>query len=360
MTPLKVLITGCGAPGAPGIIKSLRNNHERPVGIVGVDVNPDNCGAFLVDEFHQVPRPTDPDFVPTMLRICRQSGVRVVLPLVTKELMVFSENLERFSANGIQVPVSPPRSLAIANNKARLLEFLHQRGIPAPAFEVVDSLDAFKEALSALGHPTRRVCFKPPVSNGSRGFRVVDDSVDQLDLLLNHKPDHTFVSYAGIVELLARARQFPTLVVMEYLPGDEYSVDLLVDNGKPLYTIPRRRHAIKAGISTVGSTERNTPIIDYCNVIAGQLKLHGNIGIQVKADADNRFKMLEINPRVQGTIALCVAAGVNLPYLGVKLALGEPLPSDVEAHWGVKMFRCYDEVYVNPQGARLEYPGQRP
>ena len=50
-----VLITGAGAPGAPGIIRSLRNNGERPVYIIGVDMDPKASGFSMVDEWYTVP-----------------------------------------------------------------------------------------------------------------------------------------------------------------------------------------------------------------------------------------------------------------------------------------------------------------
>lgn len=38
LTPITVLLTGCGAPGAPSIIEYLRKNGERDIRIVSVDI----------------------------------------------------------------------------------------------------------------------------------------------------------------------------------------------------------------------------------------------------------------------------------------------------------------------------------
>lgn len=350
LEPVTVLMTGSGAPGAPGIIKSLRANPERAVTIVGVDANPANSGAWLVDRFFPVPRPSEKAFVPALLRICRENSVRVILPLVTRELLTLAANADRFAQAGVGIPISPPQALRIASNKASLLQFLLRSGIPTPRFAVARSLEEFEAALRDLGHPRKTVCFKPPESNGSRGFRIIDDSVDQLDLLLNYKPDNTFITRDNAVEILKRAGEFPPLLVMEFLPGDEYSVDLLVDRGRVLYALPRRRQTITGGISSVCSVVKNAEIEEYCRRIAEALQLNGNIGIQVRADERGRYRILEINPRVQGTIVLCTAAGVNLPYLGIKLALGEPIPPDLEVRWGLTMYRFYEEVYVADGG----------
>ena len=355
MEKLNILITGSGAPGAPGIIKSLRNNGEREIYIIGVDINPENSGVFLVDKFYKIPKPSDPNFIDTILNICLENNVQVILPLVTRELFVFASHINVFRKHHISIPISSKDRLLVANNKARLLTFLRDRGLPTPNFKVIKSLSEFEDAVRILGYPKKRVCFKPPISNGSRGFRIIDDKIDQMDLLLQYKPNNTFISYKNIIEILSNAKVFPELVILEYLPGDEYSIDILVNHGIPLYTIPRLRHVIKSGISSVGSTVYHREIIRYCNLIVKQLQLHGNIGIQVKADEKGRFKVLEINPRVQGTIVLCSAAGINMPYLGIKLALNEKIPVDIKIDWNVKMFRFFDEVYIDKNGKYFKY-----
>jgi len=350
MKAINVLITGSGAPGAPGIIKSLRNNNERKINIIGVDVNPRNSGIYLVDGFFKIPKPNDKDFIPCLLDICVKSNIDVILPLVTKELISLSRNRKLFDNNNIKISISSEETLKVANNKASLYRFLDHNSIPVPSHVLVNNIDQFKIALESLGYPKKKVCFKPPESNGSRGFRIIDDSLDQLDLLLNYKPNNTYISYHSIVDILSNSHPFPELLVMEYLPGAEYSVDLLVQEGRPIYTIPRYREEIKAGISSVGLTIDNEDIIEYCNLIVRKLMLNGNIGIQVKENEEGEFRILEINPRVQGTIVLCTGAGVNLPYLAIKLALNEKIDENLKVKWKTTMLRYYSEVFISNTG----------
>jgi len=44
-----------------------------------------------------------------------------------------------------------------------------------------------------------------------------------------------------------------------------------------------------------------------------------------------------------------VAAGANMPYLAVKHALGESLPS-VDVQWGTRMVRYWQELFRTPDG----------
>ncbi|MBK8143020.1 MAG: ATP-grasp domain-containing protein [Chitinophagaceae bacterium] len=77
-----------------------------------------------------------------------------------------------------------------------------------------------------------------------------------------------------------------------------------------------------------------------------ELQLHSNIGIQVKQSANGEFFILEINPRVQGTIAAGLGAGINLPVLALKQALGLSIAADeLTVKWGVKFTRYWEEVF---------------
>ena len=100
------------------------------------------------------------------------------------------------------------------------------------------------------------------------------------------------------------------------------------------------------GISFVGITENNEEIVKSSSKIVSLLGLHGNIGLQFREDADGTPKIIESNPRVQGTIVLCTAAGVNMIYNAVKMALNEEgVERQEEVRWGVRMVRYWDEVY---------------
>jgi carbamoyl-phosphate synthase large subunit len=260
-------------------------------------------------------------------------------------LLPFAKSQKEFEAAGIKCLVSPVESLEIANNKSRLYEFLQWRGLPVPEFRVVETVEQFKEAIKELGYPGKPVCFKPSVSNGSRGFRIISEQMNELDLLFNQKPSALYMSPADAIRILSSGK-FPELLVSEYLPGEEYSVDCLANRGETVLVVPRLRKRMINGISVEGEFVKEESIIAYCSKVIKELKLHGNIGIQVKRSVAGQFLMLEINPRVQGSIATCLGAGINLPVLAIKQELGLPTSSsDLEVRWGTKFSRYWEEVF---------------
>lgn len=342
-----VLLTGAGAPGASGIIRSLRLPRDRTLRLVGVDMDPDAYGFTLTDAADTVPAGTDNDYVPRIRDIVSTEDVDVVLPLTTAELLPLARDRDTIDA---EVMVSARDALAVANDKAKLYEFLTAEGFAsAPTFYKVETRSEFVEAVRALGYPGEPVCFKPPVASGMRGFRVLEEGGDRLERLLGDKPDSTITTLDDILPVLSSAETFPPLVVMEYLPGTEYSVDVLCRESEVAPVIPRSRATTRAGITFAGTVTQDTQLIEQARAICDELNLRYNVNLQFKLDAEGTPKLIEINPRVSGTIIMCVGAGANLPYLGVTHALGESVP-DPEIAWGTEMVRYWQEVFRSPQG----------
>ena len=123
-------------------------------------------------------------------------------------------------------------------------------------------------------------------------------------------------------------------------------MDCLAFHGEARLILPRLRKKMVNGISVQGEFVQDEFIIEHCRRILKALQLHGNIGIQVKRKAAGEALLLEINPRVQGTIVAGLGAGINLPLLAVKQALDLPTAQDeLQVKWGTKFSRYWTEVF---------------
>lgn len=343
MKDITVLLTSCGGPGSPGVISSLKMVKERKIKIIGCDMKPDASGLYMVDVPYTVPPIQSIEYVTKLIGIIEKERVDVLLPSSSLELIKLAKAREKIENAGTALAGPTLEQLKLIVNKEKCYGFLKYRGVSIPNYFVPRDLDEFKQAVYELGYPEELVCFKPVSGSGTRGFVVLRDNIDK-NLLLGSKFTHIVSNLDNICEILSKG-EFPNLIVMEYLPGDEYSNDLLVDNGKSLFVVPRLRVKVKAGVSHVGVVENNPEVIEACKDIARLLKLHGNANIQLKYSKDGGLKLIEINPRISGTIVLATAAGVNLPYYGIKLALGEKIPI-TEIKFGTKMIRYLKGIYI--------------
>jgi carbamoyl-phosphate synthase large subunit len=338
-----VLLTGAGAPGGPGIIKAIKQSPQ--INVVAADADEFAAGRFLTEKFELIPRASDANFIPEIRRICSRHNIHVVFPLVTNELFLFALHKKEFIEAGIKVVVSDNDSLQLANNKRMLYEHLDKKDILVPQFHSVKTVEEFIAAAKALKYPGMDFCFKPCVSNGSRGFRIVSQTRNEFDLLFNQKPANAYITFEKAVEILS-SKPFPELIATELLPGDEFTIDTILDKGELKIILPRKRIKMREGISIRGEFVDHTEIINYCRKILGSLHLHGPIGIQVKQARDGTFKILEINPRIQGTSVAALGMQINLPLMAIYQELGldtGELKSKVK--WGTKFTRYYDEVF---------------
>ena len=335
-------MTGAGAPGGPGIIKCLKEIPNSK--LVVADADGKASGRYLNDSFVQIPKANIHEFVEEVLSICITMEIQIIFPLVTNELFIFSKNKDLFLKNNIKVIVSDYESLVIANNKSLLYQHLKKNGISTPMHRVVSNFDDFFRAKEEIMSAKSSYCIKPSISNGSRGVRLIDSSVNEFDLLFKEKPNSLYISDEEISNLL-KNNSFPELLVAEILPGNEYTIDTIVDvTGNPILIIPRLRTKVNGGISVAGKFEKNLSIIKYCKKIIKSLKLVGPIGIQVKEDTNGEYQILEINPRIQGTSVAALGIGVNLPKLAVE-TITQKKVNIPEIKWDVEFIRYYNELF---------------
>jgi carbamoyl-phosphate synthase large subunit len=356
LPPLTVLITGIGSAGVYGVIKCLRANGERPIRILGVDLDPQVASRAFVDAFYPAPPRTDAAYLPFILELLEREQVDILWPIPTAELELFSLVKPEWEALGHKVLISDLDGLAIANNKKKLYQFMAGQNHPAQMrFEVIQDLAQFDAALSTMGYPDRPVCVRKAFSTGAQGFRILDPSVDQLDLFLNKNPNATHTTHAHLRSILATADPFPELLVQEYLPGDEYDVDVLCHQGRSLAILPRLNYRMIWGASSLCETLPHAQIRQYSEEIIQSLNLSYVINLSFKLDAAGQPKLIEINPRVPSSIAITMAAGVNCPYLSLKVALGESVTVP-PIQWNTQMIRYWDEVYLDAAGQFQAFP----
>ena len=155
-----------------------------------------------------------------------------------------------------------------------------------------------------------------------------------------------------MVSMFREAGKMPELMVMEYLPGMEYSVDVLADHGKIEYMIGRESNVVLASIPQEATLAKNDEAYKIAEEIVGSLKLDGNLDLDFKFDEQGHPKLMEINPRTAATMSIFAAGGVNLLYLRVKQLLGEPLPR-LDVQYGVKMKRRYAEFFCDKNGREI-------
>ena len=312
MRQLTVLVSACGAPGTAALMRALRENGERPLRIVGTDMGDLAIGRHLADEFHQVPAGSDPGFADAMLEVCRAEHVDAILPQSSFDLLSLAEAKERFE--GIAVLVSTPEAIRRSNDKAETYALLDRIGVQGPAWRRVAGAAAVAEAARELGYPDADVCMKPVFSSGTRGFRILSASADRHEQLLTNRPGVAeALRLEDLEELLGHD---PTeLLVMELATGKERTIDGIAVEGRIALGHPKTREAMRAGLAMYFETLDDAALMETARKIVAELRLDHFFNIQLVGE-----HVIEINPRISTVV---YQEDLNLPYLGIKHALGE-------------------------------------
>jgi carbamoyl-phosphate synthase large subunit len=311
--PLTIVVTASGAPGTAALLRGLRENGEREVRLVGTDMRERSVGRHLCDAFDVVPAGSDPGFPEAIREIAEREGAAAVLPQSSFDLEGLAGATGGFG--DIAVLVSPPDAIHRSNDKAESYAFLRRLGLPAPDFRRVQGAAEVEAAARELGYPDRPVCFKPVFSSGSRGFRILDPTVDRADQLLRERPGSVSMRLEEAVEILASVDDTTELLVMELATGPERTIDGIANGREIVLGHPKTREAMRAGLAMYFVTLADEELMALSNAIVAELGIEHFFNIQLVGDL-----VIEINPRIS---TIVYQDDLNLPYLGVKRAIGE-------------------------------------
>ncbi len=341
MKPITVMVTASGAPGTAALLRALRENGEREVRLVGTDMSERSVGRHLCDAFHTVPAGSDPGFPDAMLAVATRERVDAILPQSSFDLEGLAAHVERFP---MPVLVSSPDAIHRSNDKAETYAFLHRLGVPAPEFRRVNGAREVDAAARELGYPERPVCFKPVFSSGSRGFRVLDPTVDRAHQLLNERPGSVAMRLEEAVELLPE-QGGPDLLVMELATGGERTVDGIANGCEIVLGHPKTREAMRAGLAMYFVTLDDPELMRLANLIVAGLGIEHFFNIQLVGEL-----VIEVNPRISTVV---YQEDLNLPYLGVKRALGELSEDELRSlagrvRPGRTALRYFDQLEFDP------------
>src|SRR4249919_1361181 len=311
MKSITVVVTASGAPGTAALLRALRENGEREVRLVGTDMSERSVGRHLCDAFHLVPAGSDPGFADAIREVVEREGAACVLPQSSFDLEGLAEHRDSFP---VPVLVSKPDAIFRSNDKAETYEFLHRLGLPAPAFRRVNGASEVDTAARELGYPDVPVCFKPVFSSGSRGFRILDPTVDRAHQLLNERPGSVAMRLEEAVELLP-AEGGPDLLVMELATGGERTIDGIADGERILLGHPKTREAMRAGLAMYFVTLADEGLDALADAIVEELEIEWFFNIQLVGDV-----VIEVNPRIS---TIVYQEDLDLPWLAIKRALGK-------------------------------------
>lgn len=253
--------------------------------VIAGDVAPELSAACqLAGRRVATPRIADPDYVPSLVRYCREEGVRVVVPTIDTDLLLLANSRAVFAEAGAEVLTPDAEFVAKCRDKRLTSELFAELGIRSP------------EAVDPTSDDAYPLIAKPYDGSSSVDLHVVTSRDKFSEQLQEH----------------------PRLIFQRYLSPethDEFTIDLYYDRGGVLRGfVPRLRVATRAGEVSKARTVRLPALAPLQAALRELPGARGVMAMQllVRRD-DGRLYGIEINPRFGGGYPLSYEAGANYP-----------------------------------------------
>ena len=163
---------------------------------------------------------------------------------------------------------------------------------------------------------------------------------------LMHQMSLEAITLESLIEAMGRKGVVPPMLAMPYFSGPVFDVDLLARDGQPLYVIARRRFHPRTTPFRGCVLDRNPAVIALATQILEALRLHYLHDVDIMLDAEGQPHLLEVNPRLSGSVIASITAGVNLLDYLVRLALGREVPQ-IEIPYGKSIKPSIRTVCLN-------------
>lgn len=238
-----------------------------------------------------LPYVTDPAFETTFRQLLLDWKIDAVFPAHDDAILALATMRDRLPA---KILAPNTRACTVCRSKSQ-------------TYKALGSAEYLPTVYSSPHDVTDYPVFvKPDSGEGSRGVARIDTEPS----------------------LMAALDADPSRIIVEHLPGPEFTVDCYTDvSGTLLFAGARTRERVRNGISVSSRpTELGTAVQTIAAHISDTLGMQGAWFFQLKEAADGKtLKLLEVAPRVAGTMCVHRAQGVNFAALTVHEARGNPV-----------------------------------
>lgn len=320
---MKILFTGVGR--RIELLQAFRNAAlvlDKELKIYGADIAGNAPALAYCDFTRKVVAMKSPDYIGNLLDICRKDDIDLIIPTIDTDLMVLSENRNKFADIGTEVLISAPDKIRICRDKNETSQFFVDCGLHAPM--PVNDIHKYSSGFPAF--------IKPKDGSSSvNSFRA--DNKEELEV------------YASQIE---------DYIIQPFVSGREYTVDIFCDlDGEPVSIIPRERIQVRAGEVLKTRIRMDSGIISEMKNLCRAFHPRGPITVQLIKDSEGINWYIEINPRFGGGAPLSMKAGARSAETILKLISGEEITRSAVIKDGAVYSRFDQSVCITEGKGRV-------
>jgi carbamoyl-phosphate synthase large subunit len=327
-------------PGVP-VIRGIRDSElfdPRIVGLAYESMEPAIYMHDIVDHTYRIPYPSEGAeiLIRKVLEINKIEKIDVLIPNFDAELLAFMKAEQQLREAGIKTFL-PRFEQFEERQKSNLPAFGKKYGINVPSS---------KEVTSHSDLDSLRDDFEYPLVVKGRYY----------DAYIAYNREQ-----AGIYFSRVAAKWGLPVIIQEFVRGTEVNVVALGDGeGNTIGAVPMRKQYITdKGKAWSGVTLDDKRMLDLTHDIITATKWKGGMELELIRSEDNKFFLIEINPRIPAWVYLAVGAGQNLPEALVKLAMGMEVKPFMTYQTGKVFIRySYDLITDIKEFEKLSMEGE--
>lgn len=276
----------CSAGRRVELLKDFRKSMDEDDRIIAADLSRLAPALYVADAHYLVPRIDAPDYLDTILGICRRENINAVTTLIDPEIELLAKNRARFEEIGVEVLAPYAETAELCFDKFKMYQYLTAHGVPTP-----DTWGNYASAMAAVenGSLAFPVFVKPRTGSGSVGARKVQD--------------------ADTLKALCEAD--PSLIIQRLMCGD-LDADVYIDtiSHKAVSAFSKRKLETKIGGASKTISFKDEKLFDFIRRITELLKFNGPVDMDFFYQ-DGTYYLSEVNPRFGGAYLHAYGAGVD-------------------------------------------------
>ena len=303
------------------LVEYFRQAMQGGDKIIGTNCIADTPGMHAADIPIVVPRAAAPDYLPTMLGICKKHKVKLLFSLHDLEASFLAKERDQFEAIGTKLMMPAYEHLRVCLDKYALVKCLLAHGLAAPKTILGNESVKASLASKSLCYP---LVIKPRFAAGSIGLSVATSDeeltacLEQCRQALENSPFRDAVIYDTDAPIM----------VQQKVDGQEYGLDILNNlEGEFVACFVIRKAGMRGGETDAAETVHSPMLEELGQSISQILKHPGLIDVDVIVQ-DDRPHVIDLNPRFGGHYPFAHMGGANAPAAIVAWMKGEPERSE--------------------------------
>lgn len=272
------------------------------VALIGCDVSLEAPALYKCHRHYQIPEPGDEAHLASLLSICREERIDLVIPEQEEEVFLLSQEQKAFEKTGAKVLVGNEELACFCSNKKWTGAFFEGCGLHYP--HNAESVSAYDQ-----------------------GYPALMEILDQKDNLITTRK----VQNQRDLEFLAE--KYERFIVRPYLEGKIYEIDAFCNwEGKPIYITPRAKEDVEGRESSRYRVVRDHIIVEETKKILERLSLKGAVTIfMLKQEESGINYYLRMEPWFDKNSVVSIKAGADSPMALFQMMLGNELEFQPEA-----------------------------